>query len=622
MAEISKFFNSAPGDPRTYQASDFADYFGSVLSTGLLHTDNIPALEVKCEGTDLRTYVTPGKAIIQGYLYENTSDLYLEHAIPEPTLDRIDRIVLRLDKRNQSRFIKLFVIQGEPAENPVPPSLTRDEFIYELSLAQIRVRANTSTLNPADMVDERLDENFCGLVSSLITIPTSQFQQQWDDFMADIQDNGFVSQTDFDAHLAPTATNAHLAKNIGIEDPDGNFTSADVEGALKEAIEKANAAFTSASNGKSTTGTLAMAITGKGGALVDGDSDGIYTFQELTDGVNSINVGKYDVGDILPTTSVEGPVYAEVFDTQHIGGWSIDDSKNVYYWNGTTIYKKDYNANLLWSKAVSAYLSAIYSIAVTKNGSYVFLGGRETGSDYGKIIVLSGSNGSVVNSNFDREYSFPYRLYVSDSNNGLYCFWNKFFTYHSSDMSGIYRISGASRLSKQTSTSFASDETTIDFSPNGDYCYFANGSSMYRFYFDGTYYTYQSSRGFSTTIIQVNATSGGVYGYHSSVDSSGYHSGHYWANDNGYYSSSTKVGTSLYGFKTLVYRDEAGTKFALDDTLVLEGAKEIHKTKSGSSTWYYRQQGNSNWLFIPMVLAYENSQYTFYKYEKGYKILE
>lgn len=240
MAEISKFFNSAPGDPRTYQASDFADYFGSVLSTGLLHTDNIPALEVKCEGTDLRTYVTPGKAIMQGYLYENTSNLYLEHALPEPTLDRIDRIVLRLDKRNQSRFIKLFVKQGTASSNPVPPNLQRDDFIYELSLAQIRVRANTSTLNPADLIDERLDENLCGLVHSLISIPTSQFQQQWDEFMAGIQDEGFASAEEFNAHLADTATGAHKAKNIAVEDLNNRFTATDVEGVLNELFTFAN----------------------------------------------------------------------------------------------------------------------------------------------------------------------------------------------------------------------------------------------------------------------------------------------------------------------------------------------------------------------------------------------
>jgi hypothetical protein len=248
MAEISKFFNSAPGDPRTYQAGDFADYFGSVLSTGLLHTDNIPALEVKCDGNDLRTYVTPGKAIIQGYLYENTSNLYLNHALPEPTLDRIDRIVLRLDKRNQSRYIKLFVKQGTPSENPVPPELQRDDFIYELSLAQIRVRANTSTLNPADLIDERLDENLCGLVHSLISIPTSQFQaqwdlyfnakkdeidaetlnylqqlasniasfeQEWDTWFSGIQNEGFASAEEFNAHLADYVKHPAFAVTTG-----------------------------------------------------------------------------------------------------------------------------------------------------------------------------------------------------------------------------------------------------------------------------------------------------------------------------------------------------------------------------------------------------------------------
>jgi hypothetical protein len=222
MAEISKFFNSAPGDPRTYQASDFADYFGSVLSTGLLHTDNIPALEVKCEGTDLRTYVTPGKAIIQGYLYENTSNLYLDHALPEPTLDRIDRIVLRLDKRNQSRFIKLFIKQGVPSSNPVPPDLQRDDFIYELSLAQIRVRANTSTLNPADLIDERLDENLCGLVHSLISIPTSQFQAQWDAFMVSVQDEGFTPREDFEAHSADNVKHITAAERTAWNNAEAN----------------------------------------------------------------------------------------------------------------------------------------------------------------------------------------------------------------------------------------------------------------------------------------------------------------------------------------------------------------------------------------------------------------
>ncbi len=245
MAEISKFFNSAPGDLRTYQASDFADYFGNVLSSGLLHTDNIPALEVKCEGTDLKTYVEPGKAIIDGYGYENTSNLYLTHALPEATLDRIDRIVLRLDKRNQSRFIKLFVLQGTASATPVAPTLQRDEFIYELSLAQIRVRSNTSTLNPADLIDERLDENLCGLVYSLISIPTSQFQAEWDTFMAGIQDSGFATNDSVQAVDEKVLSHSSSESVHGIGDKSTLLTTS------KTSIVSAlNELFTNANNGK------------------------------------------------------------------------------------------------------------------------------------------------------------------------------------------------------------------------------------------------------------------------------------------------------------------------------------------------------------------------------------
>jgi hypothetical protein len=183
--------------------------------------------------------VEPGKAIIQGYAYENTTDLYLQHALPEATLDRIDRIILRLDKRNQSRYIKLFVLQGIAAASPVPPTLTRDEFIYELSLAQIRVRANTSTLVAGDLIDERLDESLCGLVYSLISIPTSQFQAQWDnwfgsntatyeqewnDWFSGIQDSGFASAEEFTAHKADGVSHVTQANKDtwnAKETPDG-----------------------------------------------------------------------------------------------------------------------------------------------------------------------------------------------------------------------------------------------------------------------------------------------------------------------------------------------------------------------------------------------------------------
>ena len=180
MAEIFKFFNSAPGDERWQYASDFADYFGDVLSSGLLHKDNVPSLQVTIIPNSLKTKVDRGQALIKGYSYRNTEPIELTHDITEVGLNRIDRIVLRLDLRNANRYIRVFVKKGEEAVKPVPPPLQRDNYIHEISLAQIQIISNSTSINPTTLIDERMDEELCGLVSSLISVPTSVFQQQWD----------------------------------------------------------------------------------------------------------------------------------------------------------------------------------------------------------------------------------------------------------------------------------------------------------------------------------------------------------------------------------------------------------------------------------------------------------
>lgn len=198
MAEIFKFFNSAPGDERWHYASDFADYFGGVLSDGILHTDKQTDLGLRVSvvtGT-LTTKVSVGKAIIKGYAYENTTDLTLKHDIPEPTLKRIDRIVLRLDLSNSSRYVKLFVKKGTSATSPIAPTLQRDQYIHELSLAQVLVRENTTQLLASDLKDERMVESLCGLVSSIISVPTTQFQEQWDTWFESVKNEGFAPYAD------------------------------------------------------------------------------------------------------------------------------------------------------------------------------------------------------------------------------------------------------------------------------------------------------------------------------------------------------------------------------------------------------------------------------------------
>lgn len=163
MTEEYKFFNSTEADLREYEAGDFANYFGSIYTSGLLFEDNNLALQVTTNGA-LTTKVGSGKALIKGHSYENTSPLVMVH---NPSSGgRIDRIVLRMDLGFDKRYIKLFVKEGTASS---PPSLTRTEQVYELSLARVKVRAGATSITASDITDERLDETVCGPVVAMVS---------------------------------------------------------------------------------------------------------------------------------------------------------------------------------------------------------------------------------------------------------------------------------------------------------------------------------------------------------------------------------------------------------------------------------------------------------------------
>nr|WP_309101686.1 hypothetical protein [Fredinandcohnia onubensis] len=183
MAEESSFFNSVNGD-RKYDMEAFATYFKQFLSSGLYHKNNEPSLRVTHQ-TGLTTSLEPGSAFLEGFMYRNTDNLLFTHDAPDATNPRIDRIVLRLDRNMSARWVRAFIKKGTPTTNPVPPTLQRDDLIYEISLAQARI--NPGVFNIASVIDERFDENVAGLVSSLITIPTSDFHRQWNEWFTGIQ---------------------------------------------------------------------------------------------------------------------------------------------------------------------------------------------------------------------------------------------------------------------------------------------------------------------------------------------------------------------------------------------------------------------------------------------------
>lgn len=162
--EKSGFFNSSGGD-RVYDATDFAAYFGDLISNGVFYmaTTNLqvtPAI-------GLAVSVAAGSAWINGYRYENTNDLNMPLTTANGSNPRIDRIVVRLSQI--SRSIRLAVVAGTPASTPAAPTLTRTSDIYELGIADVLVPAAATSIVANNITDTRLNTDLCGLVNSLVS---------------------------------------------------------------------------------------------------------------------------------------------------------------------------------------------------------------------------------------------------------------------------------------------------------------------------------------------------------------------------------------------------------------------------------------------------------------------
>lgn len=167
MAERAYFFNAVVVDgeyDRAYDSADHANFFAGLVGNGIFyHSSDI--LRVT-SASGMNVTVLPGKANINGYHYENESPLTLELGIASGTLNRIDRIVIRLDLTN--RDIRTIVKAGVATTTPTPPLLTRTNDVWELSLGQVYVGRGIAQIVQSNIGDERLFPNLCGIVTGLI----------------------------------------------------------------------------------------------------------------------------------------------------------------------------------------------------------------------------------------------------------------------------------------------------------------------------------------------------------------------------------------------------------------------------------------------------------------------
>ena len=162
--EASRFFGGPEGAIPEYNQTHDAEVYRLMFSYGVFSDIENELVVTETDPVSLNVKVDTGWAFVHGFWYHNDSALTKSLGAADPTLDRIDRIVLRLDSTTNFK-ISCEVLAGTPAASPSPPSLTQTDAIYEISLAQVFVEAGVTSINNSKITDERNFVESKGLAS-------------------------------------------------------------------------------------------------------------------------------------------------------------------------------------------------------------------------------------------------------------------------------------------------------------------------------------------------------------------------------------------------------------------------------------------------------------------------
>lgn len=155
MLDLAQFyfpFTSIDGD-RRYNAKDFATYFHSIFTDGVIATVKDKLRVSQSEATGMHVVVNTGAAFIHGHLYLLGEPLTVDVTPGNSTGDRVDSIVLQLD--HLERDMKILYKQNST-------NVQRDENYWELQIATINVPRNATQVLNSQINDKRANESVAG----------------------------------------------------------------------------------------------------------------------------------------------------------------------------------------------------------------------------------------------------------------------------------------------------------------------------------------------------------------------------------------------------------------------------------------------------------------------------
>lgn len=247
-----------PANGYDFDAADVAAYLAGLTSGVFSSAEDFPVTAaggLKVTVGAGRGWVHPSR--FTGYSITKRESDTLTMPLADPSLPRIDRIVMRYDAG--ARAASLQVLQGTASSTPTAPAISRTELIYDLCLAEIARPAGSTSITTGQIADTRLDEALCGIVRDGVTgIPTDELLAAAKERINALEEKATSSAAaakgSEDAAALSETKSAASEKNAKASETAAQQILTDTQNAVKTVTANMNAAAGSASTAATKAG--------------------------------------------------------------------------------------------------------------------------------------------------------------------------------------------------------------------------------------------------------------------------------------------------------------------------------------------------------------------------------
>lgn len=176
----SGFFNSDPTKhDRQYNADQMGSMFDGVIRDGVYSTIG-KCFAVNAAG-GMKIKIDTGKAWFDHTWIINDSIATIELEAAPITMDRIDAVVIEVNKTEDVRATQICVVRGIASETPVKPTMLHDDNTDQYALAYISVAKQTTEITDSVIENAVGTEETPFVTGVLEQVDITVLLQQWTD---------------------------------------------------------------------------------------------------------------------------------------------------------------------------------------------------------------------------------------------------------------------------------------------------------------------------------------------------------------------------------------------------------------------------------------------------------